>query len=287
MSRNSRRTSANPPTPQAPAPPRGLPTQNNENPFGISFVVPTEVVSLPTKGKFYDKNSSLYGCETLEIKHLTAKEEDLLANQSFIEDGTIFDRLLSAILIDRSVNVSELIETDKNALLIASRITGYGPEYSMRMPCQACGKVAEFVFDLEKREIEDSIPEGVSFEEDTGLFVFVLPKTELETKVRILNGNDLQYLDKQKRKAEELGLDHNTSISLFRMAVAEVKGISDPSLLNTLFEALPALDSRKLRSVINSVTPRVSTKQSVACGSCAEETESEVPFTLGFFWPDL
>ena len=203
MSRNSRRTSANPPTPQAPAPPRGLPTQNNENPFGISFVVPTEVVSLPTKGKFYDKNSSLCGRETLEIKHLTAKEEDLLANQSFIEDGTIFDRLLSAILIDRSVNVSELIETDKNALLIASRITGYGSEYSMRMPCQACGKVAEFVFDLEKREIEDSIPEGVSFEEDTGLFVFILPKTELEAKVRILNGNDLQYLDKQNDDLEE------------------------------------------------------------------------------------
>lgn len=285
MSRNSRRTSANPPTPQAPAPPRGLPQQNNTNPFGISFVVPTEVVSLPTKGRFYDKNSSLYGRETLEIKHLTAKEEDLLANQSFIEDGTIFDRLLSAILIDRSVNVSELIETDKNALLIASRITGYGSEYSMRMPCQACNKITEFVFDLEKREIEDSIPEGVSFEEDTGLFVFVLPKTELEAKVRILNGNDLQYLDKQQRKAEELGLDHNASISLFRMAVAEVKGISDPSLLNSLFEALPALDSRKLRSVIGSVTPRVSTKQSVACGSCEEESESEVPFTLGFFWP--
>ena len=236
MSRNSRRTSANPPTPQAPAPPRGLPTQKNENPFGISFVVPTEVVSLPTKGRFYDKNSSLYGCETLEIKHLTAKEEDLLANQSFIEDGTIFDRLLSAILIDKSIAVSEMIDTDKEALLIASRITGYGPEYSMRMPCQACKKIAEFVFDLEKREIESTVPDDVTFEEDTGLFSFVLPKTELDAKVRILTGDDLQYLSKQKRKAEDLGLKHNSSISLFQMAVAEVKGISDPELLNSLFE---------------------------------------------------
>lgn len=180
-----------------------------------------------------------------------------------------------------------MIDTDKEALLIASRITGYGPEYSMRMPCQACKKIAEFVFDLEKREIESTVPDDVTFEEDTGLFSFVLPKTELDAKVRILTGDDLQYLSKQKRKAEDLGLKHNSSISLFQMAVAEVKGISDPELLNSLFEALPALDSRKLRSVINSVTPRVSTKQSVACGSCGEETESEVPFTLGFFWPDL
>jgi hypothetical protein len=289
MSRNSRRTKANHPnpTPSPPAPPQGVPTQTPQNPFGISFVVPTEVIELPTKGRFYEEGSSLHNRESVEIKHMTAREEDILANESFIEDGTVFDRLLNSILIDKSIDVAELIETDRNAILVAARITGYGPEYSMRMPCVKCGKVSDFVFDLEKREIVESELEGVEFDNDSGLFSFALPKTDLTARIRILTGRDMEYLNKQRAKSEELNLDFNATINLFRLAVVDVQGISDSGALNQLFDALPAIDSRKIRSVINTVTPRVSMKQTVACGSCGKESESEVPFTLGFFWPDL
>tara|TARA_B100000900_G_scaffold277645_1_gene237403 strand:- start:80 stop:943 length:864 start_codon:yes stop_codon:yes gene_type:complete len=287
MSRNSSRTKINRPTPQPSQPNIAPPQQQQSNPFGISFVVPTEVIELPTRGRFYEQDSTLYGRQNVEIRHMTAREEDLLANQSFIEDGSVFDRLLGSILVDKSIDVQELIETDRNAILIAARITGYGSEYSMKMPCSHCRKVCEFVFNLEEREIVENELDGVSFESDSGLFCFQLPKLTLEAKVKVLTGRDLEYLDKQKQRAEELGLEHNATINLFRLAVVEVQGISDQSHLNQLFEALPAIDSRKIRSVVNSITPRVSTKQKVACGSCGEESESEVPFTLGFFWPDL
>ena len=79
-----------------------------------------------------------------------------------------------------------------------------------------------------------------------------------------------------------LNLSRNTKVF-----VSSVNGVTDQVALKQLFENLPALDSRKLRTVINNVSPRVSTKQTVACGSCGTESESEVPFTLGFFWPDV
>ena len=92
---------------------------------------------------------------------------------------------------------------------------------------------------------------------------------------------------KQNEKAESLGIDNNKTINTFRRAVVSVNGISDQAALNQLFQNLPAIDSRKIRTVVNNVLPRVSTMQTIACGSCGTESESEVPFSLGFFWPDV
>jgi hypothetical protein len=157
----------------------------------------------------------------------------------------------------------------------------------MKLPCPKCTKVSEFVFDLEKVSSVHDIPEGVDFLESEGLFQFVLPMSELSVKVRVLTGADEEYLAQQKENAEKLGLDNNHTINMLRRAVVEVKGISDPAVLNQLFEVLPAIDSRKIRSVVNSVIPGIDTKQSVACGSCEKESVMEVPVTMGFFWPDV
>jgi len=294
MSRNSRRKSAPADVPQ-PTPHATPPGNLMQNPlhqqmqsaFGIDLVTATEVVELPSKGKFYDPSSTLYGRESIEIKQMTAREEDILSNQQFMLDGTIFDRLLSNIIVDKSIRVEELMSGDRNALLFAARISGYGADYVMKLPCPKCTKVSEFVFDLEKVSSVHDIPEGVDFLESEGLFQFVLPMSELSVKVRVLTGADEEYLAQQKENAEKLGLDNNHTINMLRRAVVEVKGISDPAVLNQLFEVLPAIDSRKIRSVVNSVIPGIDTKQSVACGSCEKESVMEVPVTMGFFWPDV
>jgi len=283
MSRNSKRTTVAPPSPQL----KPVTKPKTSNPFGIDLVAATEVVRLPSAGRFYEEGSTLYETSEVEIKHMTAREEDILANSQYIEDGSIFDRLLSSVLVNKQIDPSHLLPADRTAIMYAARVTGYGQEYTLNMPCAACGKVTEFTFDVSKQEILEETPAGVTLSEGTGTFTFSLPKTGLEVEVRLLTTQDETFIEKQNQKAESLGLPVNKTVNLFRRAVVSVNGISDQGPLNQLFENLPAIDSRKMRSVINNISPRISTKQMVACGSCGEETESEVPFSLGFFWPDV
>jgi len=287
MSRNSNRTSVNHKIPQTPNPTLAPPPQQNTNPFNIDLVAATEVVKLPSEGRFYHEGSSLHGVSQVEIRHMTAREEDLLSNQQFLLDGSIFTRLLESIIVDRSINPKDLISGDRNALLLAARITGYGNTYVTKAKCGHCGKVAEFSYNLEVSENSHELPEGVELDEASGLFRFELPKTKMEVMARILSAADEDYLRKQSEKAESLNLPNNKTINFFRLAVVSVNGVSDQAQLNQLFEVLPAIDSRKMKKVCNNLSPDISTKQMVACGSCGEETESEVPFDLGFFWPDV
>ena len=283
MSRNSNRTTIVQPVPQPTpaAPPK------TASPFGIDLVAATEVVALPSGGRFYEQGSSLFGKGEVEIKHMTAREEDILANPKFVEDGSVFDRLLSSILVDKTIKPEHFLPADRTAIMYAARVTGYGSEYVITMPCGACGKNADFTFDILKQENVMDLPEGVDLNEDTGLFSFELPKTGLNASVRLLTTEDETFLSNQNEKAEKLGIPNNKTTNLFQRSVVSVNGVTDQVALKQLFENLPALDSRKLRTVINNVSPRVSTKQTVACGLCGTESESEVPFTLGFFWPDV
>lgn len=283
MSRNSKRTTVASPTPQL----KPVVKPKISNPFGIDLVAATEVVKLPSGGRFYEEGSTLHGVEEVEIKHMTAREEDILANPQFIENGTIFDKLLKSILVDKTIKPEHFLPADRTAIMYAARITGYGPEYVLNMTCNACGKNADFTFDISKQEILNDTPPGVELNEATGTFLFELPKTGLSVEVRLLTTEDESFISKQNEKAQELGLPVNKTVNLFQRAVVSVNGISDQAALSQLFENLPAIDSRKIRTVINNISPRLSTKQTIACGSCGTESESEVPFTLGFFWPDV
>lgn len=283
MSRNQQRTTIAQPNPQL----TPVKKPKTSNPFGIDLVAATEVVELPSGGRFYEEGSSLYGKSSVEIKHMTAREEDLLANPQFIQDGTIFDRLLESVLVDKTIKPEHFLPSDRTAIMYAARITGYGTEYVISMPCNSCGKEADFSFDISKQQSEFEIPDGVEVDEVTNLINFVLPKTGLTVTTRLLTTEDENFLEQQNERAEKLGTPNNKTVNLFKQAVVSVNGITDVAALNQLFENLPAMDSRKLRTIINNVSPKMSTLQTVACGSCGKETESEVPFTLGFFWPDV
>lgn len=285
MSRNSRRrtsTSQEVVAPQTTAPK----TLNRENPFGISFVVPTEVVRLPSGGSFYEESSTIFGKETLEIKQMTAKEEEILANLSFIEDGSMLDRLLSSILVDTSINPEELLQGDREALIYTARRISYGPEYGVKQFCQNCETEAIFVYDLSKCSIKDEELEGVTRDDD-GLYSFVLPQSSIRVTIRPLSKEDQAYLDDQEERAKKLNIKNSKTINFLKSVVVQANGISDQEMLNKLFDVLPILDIRKIKKISNSIIPTVDTKQEVACGNCGHVAEREVPFSLGFFWPEL
>ena len=122
---------------------------------------------------------------------------------------------------------------------------------------------------------------------DTGICTFTLPQAKLVTEVRALTPEDERYLEAQGSRAKKLNIPNSETVNLLKKVVVSVSGITDAQLLGELFEVLPVLDVRKIKKVSREIIPTLDTTQEVACGGCGEVSEREVPFSLGFFWPDI
>lgn len=153
--------------------------------FGINIAA--EAVPLPSRGVIYS-NSGLQDTETLEIKPMTAKEEDILTSRAYIKNGTVISKLINSCLIDKSINPDDLISGDRNALLIALRITGYGSDYKLEISCPECGKTNKSTFDLSQLPIKRLRIDPVEL--GTNIFEIQLPVTKKTVKVKFLNGHD-------------------------------------------------------------------------------------------------
>ena len=140
------------PTPSEDAPPMGNP---------MDFVTPSEFVMLPSRGR-YPEGHPLHGEESIEIKYMTAKEEDILTSPSLLSKGIALDRLISSVVLDKSINTASLLPCDRNAVLIAARITGFGPDYESGYVCPLCGAEGEATFDLNDHEIVSATPEELA-----------------------------------------------------------------------------------------------------------------------------
>ena len=257
---------------------------------GLSFSVPTEFVDLPSKGKYYPSGHPLRGKQSVEIKYMTAKEEDILASQNLIRRGVVFDRLIQSVMVD-SINPDDLLVADKNALLVASRITGYGHEYETEARCPSCTQKSSFTFDLTESQVYNSTNEsdmtllGVE-ETSNGTFVFELPKIECTIEVKLLNGHDekkLAYITKAKSKNNMI---ESFVTDTLKSYIVSVNGDSKRETINAFVDNLPARDSRTIRNIYKTVIPQVTIRSPYICTSCGYEEHLEVPLNADFFWPN-
>ena len=135
MSRRNNPERLGAPQPDAPAPP---PQTTNTQTDIFSFINPTEFVDLPSKGELYPEGHPAHGLDSIEIRHMTAKEEDILTSESLIKKGVALDRVVDSLIVDKRIKAANLLIGDKNALLIAARITGFGPDYGVKITCPVC-----------------------------------------------------------------------------------------------------------------------------------------------------
>ena len=185
--------------------------QESNTTQSLNFAVPTEFVDLPSKGLFYPSNHPLHGVDSLEIKHMTAKEEDILSSQSLIRKGLAIDRMLQSVLINKDVQVKDLLIGDKNALTVAARVTGYGADYVTTVTCPACSTEQEFDFDLtdvdmtgasfDREELNEQL-EGVEIT-DSNTFLVDLPKSNHQVELKMLTGADEEKLTKFQKQREK------------------------------------------------------------------------------------
>ena len=287
---NSERMGA--PHPDADAPPKKTrrrkaePEAPPEDDF-FSFVTPTEFVDLPSRGEFYPEDSYLHGVEQLEIRHMTAKEEDILTAESLLRKGVALDRLLQSMLVDKRVKIGDLLVGDKNALLVAARITGFGATYETALSCPVCDTRSENAFNLDELVtiFPDEMPDGCTMTAHN-TFVITLPSTNLDVETRLLTSSDekrLTQMLEKKRKSKATGTLTTDLLKAFTVTINER---DETSVISSLLERLPVKDSRHLRKTYEKLVPNLDMTQTFDCDSCGYEGEVTVPMTADFFWPD-
>ena len=274
----------------------GLPPGTSPPDMGPTFVVPTEFVDLPTRGSFYADTSTMYGVERVEVKYMTAKEEDILVNQDYVSRGIVFDKLVESIMVDKSIKVEDISDIDKVAIMASARKTGYGESFVQNFTCEACKKDVDFEFNLETL-IENALgeseenPEGASFDEEKGLFTYDLPVSKYKVVCKVLNNDDFKYLIDLEKQRNKHSIHFSYTVEFLRKIIVEVidtkrsnNPITNPEVISQFLDYIPALDSKKLKTVHNSLTPSFRLHQEVECPSCKTTQEKEVPFSWAWFW---
>tara|TARA_A200000159_G_scaffold18704_1_gene15252 strand:+ start:3647 stop:4528 length:882 start_codon:yes stop_codon:yes gene_type:complete len=253
----------------------------------LSFIASTETVKLPTEGLYYPRTSPLYGVSEVEVKHLTAKEEDMLSSLTANNSQNLFIRIAQSILVSPQVDASLFCQEDMTAILLNARKTGFGNSYTASEFCAGCAQVTLFEYDLSKQEVVKPELKGASYDSSTNTFEVVLPSFEdMKLKIRVLSDEEYEAIDQEEAKKKELALDFNRTEAFFKMAIVSVEGREEREIIDTLITALPALDSKIIKEVYSNSKPRISTIQEVECQSCGAVSRKEVPTSWAFFRPD-
>ena len=262
----------------------GIPKQNvMKDEFG--WEIPVELIPLPSKGAIYNPDSTLFNRETLKIKAMTAREEDILASPAFHKEGTALSHLIRSCLIDKSVDPESLITGDRVALMIGIRVTGYGPEYHAQGSCQSCGANNDFLVDLGSLPIKRLTIDPVS--EGKNEFEFMLPVTKKRVVFKYITAKEERERNKAiKNQARLMGTKIESNVtSYLENSIVSVDGITDRMKIKHFVLNMPAFDSRKLRRFISENEPGMDLTCSFSCSSCDAHNESSLPITAEFFWP--
>jgi len=254
----------------------------------LQFVTPTEFVELPSKGLAYKEGHPLHNKEVIEIRYMTAKDEDILTSQSLLKKGLAVDRFLQNILVDRTINVQDLVVGDRNAIIVAARESGYGSNYDTKVSCPACGEKNDMSFDLQNKKItEPVIDEALGITKtENGTFKVTLPLSKHTVELKLLTGKDEFFLSKLSNTKKKNRVEESAMTDQYKLMVIGIEGHTDKSLINRYVDNMPTRDSRYLRKAYKAISPNLEIKQEFTCGSCGHEQELEVPFGADFFWPD-
>jgi len=286
LSRNKDRLTSGASQPDTSPPPHVM--QEEHGAGGFSFVVPTEFVELPSGGKFYPPGHPLHNQDSIEIKQMTAKEEDLLTSRTLLKKGVALDRVIRNVIVDRKIDPDSLLIGDKNAIIVATRVSGYGNDYTTSVNCPACGETQRYEFDLNDADIytgDDYEELGATPNED-GTFNLTLPRTQIDVTLRLLTGRDEKALadgiemDRKSKKGEK------TITRQLMHIISAVDGDTSHESIQYLIENAPAMDTRHLRLAYRAIAPNVDLTQHFQCSECDHAQEMEVPLTADFFWPD-
>ena len=240
---------------------------------------PTEEVTLPSKGLLYPEENPL-SKGVIEMKYMTAREEDILTNKNYIQKGTVIDKLLQSLIIT-PIKYNDLLVGDKNAILVAARVLGYGSEYSFEYGGE------QHTIDLTKIEDkpldEKHIPEGGKNE-----FSYTLSTSKINVTFKILTHGDEASIANEVKGLQKLNKSASPDLSTrMKYLITSVNGDYDNKIIRKFVDnQLLARDSRELRKYITEIMPDVDLSFEYEDKN-GDFKKASIPVGLNFFWPDV
>jgi len=240
------------------------------------FKFPTEVVELPSKGLVYPEGHPLRSGK-IEMKYMTAKEEDILSNQNYISKGIVLDKLVESLTLGK-FDIKDLVTGDKNAILVASRVLGYGKDYT-------------FSYDGKDYTVDLSLLENKPFDTalitPKGTFKYTLPTSKTQVEFKLLTDKDEEKVKQEVEGLKKINKESSTDVTTrLKHQIVSVDGNSDKTAIKDFVDNyLLAADSRALRSYIKETAPDVNLTTKVVIDGVEEDIS--IPINLNFFWPDL
>ena len=253
-----------------------------ENQYGF----PTEVLSLPSQGLLYPEDSPLRS-GTIDVKYMTAKEEDILTSTNLIAQGKVIERLLESVIVTPNVKLDDLLVGDKNAVMMGTRILGYGSEYNVSVNDPETNEEVELQVDLttlQPKEMDEKL-----LEKGENKFEFELPNSKRKVEFKLLNGHDEKKIEealKELEKVEQLTGVSSELTTRIKQQLISVDGNTEKSFINNFVDnEFLALDTRAYRKYVTSVTPDIDLSINYTTKRTGKEVKVDVPLGLEFFWP--
>ena len=239
------------------------------------FKLATEVVDLPSKGYLYSKDSPLAEGK-IEIKYMTAKEEDILTNSSYIQKGIVLDKLFQSLIVSK-INYNDLLIGDKNAIMIAARILGYGKDYNFTY--EGVEETVDLT-DVNNTEIDEEL-----FKSGKNEFDFTFPHSGNEITFKLLNHGDETKIQRELDGLKKINKNEDPTLTTrLKHTILSVEGKTEKKNIREFVDKyLLARDARALREYIKSMSPDVD----LTFFPSGNETTKTIPIGVGFFWPDF
>ena len=239
------------------------------------FKLPTEVVELPSKGLLYSEESGLKSGK-IEMKYMTAKEEDILTNQSYISKGVVLDKLMQSLIVSK-VDYNSLLLGDKNAIMVAARILGYGSEYKFTYGGE--DQTVDLSL-IENKEIDESL-----FKEGNNQFEFTLPHSKNHITFKFLSHKDEKSIQRELDGLKKINKDASPELTTrLKHMITSVEGKTETKDIRDFVDNyLLAKDSRALREHIKEIQPDVD----LTFFPDGYENRVSIPVGVSFFWPDV
>ena len=251
---------------------------------------PTEIVELPSKGLLYPAESSLSSGK-LEMKYMTAKEEDILTTQSYIKQGVVLDKLFRSLIVGngegKPVNYNELLIGDKNAVMIAARVLGYGKDYTCKVTTPS-GDQQDATIDL--TSFDDKPLDESLYTKGINNFEFLLPASQRKVTFKILKHKDNAAVDLELKSVKKIKDGYGSKELTTRLihAITSLDGDDDRGKIRSFVKnELLAIDSRALRDNMRKMGPDVDLTVEIIDQETGEPFEITLPITANFFWPSV
>lgn len=247
------------------------------------YSVPTMLVDLPSRGLLYPEGHPLKDKETVEIKYMTTREEDILLNQSYIQSGVVLEKLVESVLLDKRIKSESILNCDKSAIQIACRINAYGEDYEFEYNCLSCGTKNDFSVNLSSLKHYEVDFDRIKNE--GGIFIN-LPITKAVVKAKVLNGFDDQEIQKRVKQKQKHNLPEELLIERYRQIIVSVNGNEDPLNITNFIKNMPLRDSKYFAKEYASFLPGVDFTFEAECPKCNNVNKGGVPVGINFFYSE-